>query len=345
MSGVQGSILIWGAGAIGGVVGAYLIRAGLPVVFVDIDAAHVEAINSRGLEIEGPIEQFTVQAKAFTPDAVQGQFGCILLCVKAHHTRGAAEQLKPHLAPGGYVASFQNGLNELEIADVVGRENTVGAFVNFGADYMAPGLVQYSGRGAVVIGEIDGALTPRAKALHETMLLFEPNAVITDNIMGYLWGKLGYGALLFGTALTNASICEALDAREPRELFRRVAGEATEVAMKLGVNALGFNGYTPEAFAPGAPDAAADASFDAMVAHNAKSAKTHSGIWRDLAVRKRKTEADAQLGPIVSFGAEVGVPTPATQGVIAMIHEIEDGKRPLAWENLAELEAALPPKA
>jgi 2-dehydropantoate 2-reductase len=345
MSGVQGPILVWGAGAIGGTVGAYLARAGLPVTFVEKDADHVAAINAHGLKIEGPIEQFTVHAPAFTPDTVQGVFGCIMLCVKAHHTREAAEQLKPHLAADGYVASFQNGLNELQIAEIVGRERTVGAFLNFGADYLSPGIVHFSGRGAVVLGELDGAATPRVQALHETMQLFEPRAVLTDNIMGYLWGKLGYGALLFGTALTNASICDALDAREPRPLFRRIAGEATAIAGKLGIRPLGFNGYEPEAFAPGASDAAADASFAAMVAHNATSAKTHSGIWRDLAVRKRKTEADAQLGPIITFGTQVGVPTPATQGMIAMVHEIEDGARPLAWKNLDELARSLPPQA
>ena len=345
MSGVEGPILVWGAGAIGGTVGAYLARAGLPVTFVDRDADHVAAINARGLEIEGPIEQFTVRAPAFTPETVKGEFGCVMLCVMAHHTKEATRQLAPHLAADGYVASFQNGLNELDFADLVGRERTVGAFLNFGADYMSPGVVQFSGRGAVVLGELDGRTTPRVRALHETMKLFEPNAVLTDNIMGYLWGKLGYGALLFGTALTNASICDALDARDPRPLFRRIAGEATSIAARLGIQPLGFNGYEPAAFASGASGEAADASFDAMVAHNAKSSKTHSGIWRDLAVRKRKTEADAQLGPIISFGRQVGIPTPATEGMIAMIHEIEDGKRPLAWENLDELARSLPPQA
>jgi 2-dehydropantoate 2-reductase len=79
-----------------------------------------------------------------------------------------------------------------------------------------------------------------------------------------------------------------------------------------------------------------------MVAHNARSAKTHSGIWRDLAVRKRKTEVDAQLGPIVAFGNKHGVRTPCTERLIAMIHEIEDGNRPRAWENLAELARVMP---
>jgi 2-dehydropantoate 2-reductase len=333
----QDAILIWGAGAIGGTVGAYLARAGVRVVFVDRDLDHVAAINAHGLTIEGPIETFTVPAQAYGPDDVPGAYRRTLLCVKAQHTEEAARSLAKHLAQDGYVASFQNGLNELVIADVVGRERTVGAFVNFGADYMAPGVVQFAGRGAVVLGELDGAVTPRLQDLHAQMLLFEPNAITTPNIMGYLWGKLGYGALLFATALTNASICEGLDAREPRPLLRALAGEAVEVATRLKVACLGFNGYDPAAFAPGASDAAADASFDAMVAHNAKSAKTHSGIWRDLAVRKRRTEADAQLGPIVTFGEQVGVKTPVTSNLIALIHEIEDGTRPLAWENLDEL--------
>jgi len=331
-------ILVWGAGAIGGTLGAYLVRAGVEVVFVDRDVDHVDAINRSGLRIEGPIESFSVRASARLPQDVDGVYDIVLLCVKAHHTEGAARALAPHLASGGYVASLQNGLNELVIADIVGRERTLGCFINFGADYLSPGVVHFGGRGAFVLGELDGARTPRVGALCELARRFEPNAIVTDNIMGYLWGKLGYGALLFATALTNDSICDALDAKPPRAMYRRLAHEAVAVAEALRVKPLGFNGYDPEAFATGASDAAADASFDAMVAHNAKSAKTHSGIWRDLAVRRRPTEVDAQLGPIVSFGARVGVPTPTTRELIAMIHEIESGARPLQTGNLAELE-------
>ena len=76
-----------------------------------------------------------------------------------------------------------------------------------------------------------------------------------------------------------------------------------------------------------------------IAAHYRAHTKTKTGIWRDLAVRKRKTEVDAQLGPIVRFGQEALVPTPATQALIAMIHEIEAGQRPLAWENIGEIAA------
>lgn len=309
------------------------------MLFVDQDADHVAALNAAGLSIEGPIETFTVPARAVLPDQMEGVCDRILLCVKAHHTRDAALALAPHLAEQGCVVSLQNGLNELEIAEIVGRHRTMGAFVNFGADYLSPGIVLYGGRGAVVLGELDGTSTPRLSEMHRLMQAFEPAAITTPNIMGYLWGKLGYGALLFATALTNASICDVLGAPGAQPVLTAIAAEAVAVADTFGIEPIGFNGYDPAAFRPGGADCAA--SFAAMVAHNALSIKTHSGIWRDLAIRHRKTEVDAQLGPIVTFGTNRGVPTPAVAGLIAMIHEIEDGTRPLDWANLDALGRAV----
>ncbi len=330
------TLLIWGAGAIGGTIGAFLARAGHDVLLVDTVAEHVAAMQADGLTIEGPVESFTTPVRAATPDRVTGQFDRIILAVKAHHTEAATLTLRPHLAPGGYVASFQNGLNELVIADVVGPANVVGAFVNFGADYLAPGRILYGNRGACVVGEVNGAISERVTALRHQLATFEPDAIVTDDIMGYLWGKLGYGALLFGTALTDDSIADALADPAYRTALTAIAREAIAVAGAKGVVPRGFNGFDPVAFAPDGADAAVDASFDAMVAFNRGSAKTHSGIWRDLAVRKRRTEVDAQLGPVVTEGERAGIATPMTRQLIALIHAIEDG-RPLARANLSQL--------
>ena len=334
-------VLIWGAGAIGGTIGAYLARAGHDVTFVDRAAEHVDAINAHRLTISGPIAQFAVPAAAYTPETVQGQWETVLLCVKAQDTAAAARALSPHLSPQGYVVSVQNGLNELVIGEIVGKPRTVGAFVNFGADYLEPGLIMYGGRGAVVLGEIDGVLTPRIEALHAVFSDFEPNAIITRNIWGFLWGKMAYGAQLFVTALTNESIAAALADPAYRAVYIAIAKEVLAVATAQGVTPEAFNGFDPHAFMPDTDMAVSLHSLDDMVVFNSKSAKTHSGIWRDLAVRKRKTEADAQLGPIVSFGGKHGVPTPLTARTIAMIHEIEEGVRPLQIANLDELKALL----
>lgn len=334
-------LLIWGVGAIGGTTGAYLARAGHDVTFVDRAADHVAAINTSGLRITGPLAEFVVHAPAFTPETLSGQFETVLLAVKAQDTADAARALLPYLSQSGYVASFQNGLNELVIAQIIGKEHTVGAFINFGTDYLEPGVIHFAGRGAVVLGELDGKVTPRLKALHQTLLDFEDRAIITANIWGYLWSKLAYGAMLFATALTNESIADCLADPAYRSLYSALGREVMTVATARGVTPEEFNGFDPHGFMPSVDPAVSNRSLDEMVAFNRRSAKTHSGIWRDLAVRKRRTEADAQLGPIVTLGAEIGVAAPLTARLIELIQDIENSKRQQSLATLGLLKSCL----
>ncbi len=336
-------LLIWGAGAIGGTLGAYLARAGHGILFVDTDPAHVARINQNGLTITGPIASFTAPAKAVTPDVLKGIFDCIVLAVKTPATEAAARALAPHLSPEGYVVSAQNGLNEDLIAKIVGPDRTMGCFVNFGADYLGPGEILYGGRGAVVVGEIDGRMTARVKALETLFQDFEPEAMASPNIFGYLWSKMAYGAMLFAEALTEASIADCLDHPGYRELFIALAREVLAVAQARGVTPEAFNGFDPAAFLPGGDEQAARASLDTMVAFNRRSAKTHSGIWRDIAVRKRKTEVDAMPGTVAALAREHGLTAPLCARLTALVHEVEDGHRPQSWQSLDALKTAMLP--
>lgn len=331
--------LVWGAGAIGGTLAAYLVRAGHDVTAVDSVSAHVDAINRDGLHITGPIESFVMPMPAFTPETVHGTWDMIVLATKAHHTESAVRGLLPCLSTNGCVISAQNGLNELTIARMVGDARTVGAFVNFGADYLEPGVIHYGGRGAVVVGEIDGVMSPRVHAIRDAWAAFDDRAIATPNIWGYLWGKEAYGAMLFATALTNESIADALAMPHYRPVYVALAQEMLAVAAARGVSPESFDGFDPAAYLTTAPTGAADRSLDQLVAHNRKSAKTHSGIWRDLAVRKRATEVDAQLGIVVTLGRAADVPTPLTARLVALIHEIERGERAQSLSVLDELAA------
>ncbi len=333
-------ILIWGAGAIGGTLGAYWARAGENVVMVDIVAEHVQACRTDGLSISGPVETFTQIVPSITADELEGRFSRIVLAVKAQATEVAAHALAPHLADDGYVLSAQNGLNELTIAGIVGEERTMGAFVNFGADWHGPGDILFGNRGAVVVGEIDGSVRDRTRDMHRLLSIFEPDAVLTPDIWSYLWGKLGYGALLFATALTDDSIADVLAMERYRPTLTALASELTALADLQGSDALGFNGYAPEAFRPDADPEALQSSFVAMTDHNARSAKSHSGIWRDLAVRKRRTEVDPQLTLPVEIGGALGMKMPLTRKLIALIQEIERGQRPQSLETLDSLKGA-----
>jgi 2-dehydropantoate 2-reductase len=303
-----------GAGAIGGTVAAGLIRDGHEVLLCDADAEHVAAINRDGLRIEGPVEELTVAATAVTPDALPGGLGAVLLAVKAHHTAAAVEHLAPRLAPDGFVVSLQNGFNEDAIAAAVGRERVVGAFVNFGADVVGPGRILRGNRAAFWIGELDGADTPRVRGLVADIA----DARQTGNIHGFLWSKEAYGAILFATAVSDLSIADALAEPRYRPLYLALAREVLAAAT---AEPEPFDGFDP---------ADLEGSIDRLVAFNRGSAKTHSGIYRDLAVRHRKTEVDNMLealdGPLVRQTA-------------ALIHAIEDGRRVCERANLELLAA------
>jgi 2-dehydropantoate 2-reductase len=322
----------------GGSIGAWLQRAGRDVILVDRDVRHVEAIRNGGLRITGPVEAFTVPVRALEPGEVEGRFPVILLAVKAHHTEKAARDLEPHLTEDGYVVSVQNGLNERVLARLLGAHRVVGCFVNFGADVLEPGVVMRGNRGAVVVGELDGTETERVREAHQLLCLFEPDAVLTRNIWGFLWGKLAYGAILFATALTDASIADVLDSRRHRPVLTELAREVMRVAHARGISPEAFDGFDPAALAPGSAPEEAAASLDDLVRFNRGSAKSHSGVWRDLAIRKRKTEVDAQIAPIAELGGEVGVETPLIRRLVELIHEVEEGRRPQAWATLDALE-------
>lgn len=334
-------VLVWGGGAIGGCVAAFLARAGVPVRMVDIVAEHVQASRTGGLAIEGPVAQFTQVVDAATPAELEGRYDCILLAVKAQHTGEAVQQLLPHLAPEGVVVSLQNGLSEQLIAAAVGPQRTVAGFVNFAADYLAPGRIGFGNRGALKLGEMLPGLTPRVESLAELLRAFDADTLAVPDVWRFKWGKLSYGSLLFATALANETMSETLADPQHRPLFVALAREVLGVAALVRVQPVGFDGFDPAAFAPGAGDEAAAASLDKMAAHYRHSTKQRSGVWRDLAVRKRKTEIDSQIAEIVRVARACGAQAPVTEILIRLIHEIEAGTRAIARENLLEFADAV----
>src|SRR5262249_13191137 len=176
----------------------------------------------------------------------------IFLCVKAHDTEAAAAALAPFLTADGCVVSLQNGLNELVIAAKVGEHRTVGAFINFGADYLSPGVIHYAGRGAVVVRENDGRTPQPGHRLHHLLKHFDDRAVLTPNIWGYLWSKLDYGALLIATALTNESIADCLASPRHRQLLIALGREVMAVAVAARPQPRSRTGFEPRPLPPGA---------------------------------------------------------------------------------------------
>jgi len=331
------TLTIVGAGAIGGTVGAYLARAGEPLTLADRDAAHVAAMRERGLTIQGFAETFTVPVDARRPDELTGPLDTVLLAVKAQHTADAVAAIEPLLTPASAIVSLQNGLCERIIAELVGPDRTVGSFVNFSADYIEPGVIAYGGPGSVYVGELDGRESDRVRTLKD-VLSHWGTVQVTRNIWGYLWGKMGYANMLFATALADETMADVIDRYRP--LMVELSSEIYAVADREGVTVEPFDNVEPSLYYP--PEqrrpAAIDRSFDELVARRRRDGKSKSGIWRDLAVRHRKTEVDQQIGLVADIGAGHGLPMPLTRRLVAMIHELEDGRRAMSWDNVDELD-------
>jgi 2-dehydropantoate 2-reductase len=331
-------VTVIGAGAIGGTIGAHVVRAGTPVRFVDADPDHVAAMRARGLTIKGFAETFTVPVEAANPSELMDPLGTVLLAVKAQHTADALKSVAPLLGPDSCVVSLQNGLCERLIADVVGADRTVGCLVNLSADYLEPGVIAYGGVGAVRLGELDGRLSDRVLELQRLLSAWGP-VEVTDNVWGYLWAKLGYANMMFATAMTDEPAGETISAYRP--LMVELASEVYEVAAREGVRPEPFDGIEPDLYHP--PQTrdwtAIDASFDRWLEKSKSNQKTRTGIWRDLAVRRRRTEVDEQIGRVAEIGRGHGLPMTLTSRLTEMIHELEDGTRQRGRGNVDELES------
>jgi 2-dehydropantoate 2-reductase len=306
-------LTIIGAGAIGGTIGAHMFRAGHDITLCDADTAHVAAIREHGLRIEGPVNEFTVDIHAITPDELPDTIERAIVAVKSLHTASAAELLRDRLAPDGYVLTVQNGLTAGTLMDAVGPDRAVSSFVNFGADAMGPGRIMQGNVATFRVGELTGGeITPRVRELANAL----PYAVATDNVLGYLWGKEAYGAMLWAGAVSDLPIAESL----VRPAYRPVMiAIAQEVLAQAPVPVESFDGFVPDDL---------EASLDRLAEFNRKSAKSHSGIYRDLMVRRRKTEVDE---------VHKDIQGPIFDKVVELIHDIEQGRRTCEVRNLDEL--------
>lgn len=330
-------ITVIGAGAIGGTIGAYLDDSGCDITLVDVASEHVGTINEHGLRVTGARGDKVFRPRAILAEELKGPLGVVFLCVKGHFTEVAMDWIGPLLAPDGYVLSLQNGLNETLIAQHIGPGRTVGAFVHFGADLIEPGVIQLGYEETIRVGELDGRITPRLTALADTLSYAMP-ARVTGNVWGFLWGKLVFGATGFVVSCVDAPVAEVIDDPLGRALCRAASAEAYLVARTQVEKVESIGEFDPNAFATGEDmEEHADGALATLADSWRGAIKQHMGIWRDLKVKKRKTEVDMQVAPIVATGREQGIPTPVNTAVLEIVHQIEAGKRGMGRDNLDEI--------
>ncbi len=331
---------VFGVGAIGGIIGGYLARAGEDVMLIDTWPANIEKIKADGLTVTSIEEEFTVEALALHVGEVamvRPQLDAVFLAVKSYDTQWAAKFIEGYLAPGGFIVSAQNSINDDAIAEMVGWSRVVGLVITLGGEMKEPGHVNRTSaadRHAMTVGEPNGLTTPRAQKIADALSVIGSSKV-TANLWGERWAKLGNNcssnAVSGFTGLSSGGL--RLDPRS-RALAIAIVGELLRVAGALGVSVEPIAGIPADLWAAAETDGAAREEAEQLMIDGAKAfGAGRPSLAQDVS-KGRKTEVDLLNGYVVRRGKEVGVPTPVNQQVVEVTTRVEAGELEQALENL-----------
>ena len=349
---MQKRIAVVGAGAVGGYVGASLAHAGHDVTLIDPWPEHVEAVRANGMNLYGmtEAERRTVKVPAMHLTEVQTlakqrPIDIALVSVKSYDTIWACMMIAQYLAPGGFVASMQNCVNEERVASVVGWGRTLGIIVGggVGVDLYEPGHIRrgYAKRPDVTafyVGEPTGRITRRARELAAIMNDVD-KAQATDNLWGERWTKLCVNGMRNGVSAATGLGGNERDTHDAiRRICIKLGSESVRVGQALGYRLGKIGALDPEklALAGEGDRAALDEIETAMLAGT-------DGSWRapyqrpsmaqDMA-KGRRTEIELMNGYIASEGARMGVAAPTHEMLTRQVLRVERGEIPPRPENV-----------
>jgi len=296
-------IAIMGAGGVGGYYGGLLARTGQEVIFI-ARGAHLQALRRQGLQVNSVHGDFLVAPAHATDNPAEiGPVDFILFTTKTYHTDSAAPALKPMIGPDTIIMPLQNGIDAAaRLGAHLGLAHLVGGATWLSAAIEAPGVIgQYSQFRRIVLGELDGKITPRLQKISETLAAAGITVELTDDISQVLWTKFVFiSAISAIGALTRVSCGEYREVPEARAVLTEAMGEVVAVAQTQGIKLEGdLVGQTLE-FIDNSP------------------INMKPSMQRDLEAG-RPSELESMIGVVVRLGRQHGVPTPVMRLAYAML--------------------------
>ena len=314
-------VCIFGAGAIGGLIGAGLSRTGAELSLV-ARGAHLEAMRARGLRLQIDGEERLVRTRCTDNPAELGVQDYVIIALKAHAISGAVESMLPLLGPQTCIVTASNGLPywyfygmdrtpkdmTLETVDPgrkqwdwFGPERAVGCVVFPAAEVVAPGVIRHEHGRKFPIGEPGGERSVRIETLHRLLTEAGFEAPIRDDIRDEIWLKL-WGNLCFNpiSVLTHATVDVIASDPGTRAICRAMMAEAKAIGERLGLHLR----------------VDADRRIDGMGALGAHK----MSMLQDLK-RGRSMEIEPLVGVVQEFGRLLGMPTPTIDAVLSLVRQ------------------------
>ena len=328
-------VAIYGAGSLGTILGAFISKTGVPIELINRNKAHVEALKTKGAQVVGTMN-FCQPVVAYTPAEMSGTYDIVFLMTKQQHNPEVVTMLKDFLAPDGVLVTFQNGLPEMQIAEILGEERVLGCTVAWGATLQSPGVCELTSEPDALSFSLGAISKQRSKHFDKVKELLElmGKVDVEENFIGTRWSKLLINAAFSGmSAVLGCTFGEAAGPKESRRIVQALIKECIDVCKKGGiriepvqgkdiVKLLNYTNALKRAF-----------SFFIIPIAIRKHAKLKASMLQDLE-KGKLTEVDAINGAVSDYGRRVGCPTPMNDKVVEIIHRIEKGELKPDFSNL-----------
>lgn len=337
-------IAVYGAGAMGTILGALLTKGGIDVDLITRNKVHVDGLNTMGATIlcEADGVEWNIPVRALLPSEMQGKYDVIFLMTKQRNNHEILQTLLPYLKEDGVVCTTQNGLPEPSVAEIVGKERTYGAATSYGATFIGGGKVALTSKIEAMSMEVGGYENANAKnGLLQEILSIAGKAAdnenfvkTTDNLMGARWSKLTINAAFSGlSVVTGMTFGEVAKKRKTRKAALGVIRECIYVAKAAGVKLAPMQGYDMEKLLGGRSFFMRAFAYMVLPIAMKKHKKLVSGMLKDVE-NGRKCEIDFVDGVVVKEGARVGIATPFCAQIVEIVHGIENGLYETDYRNM-----------
>ena len=319
-------IIVIGAGALGGLVGAHMSEAGEDLTLIEINESRTRLLNETGLYIsEGTAGERCVRMRVATSVAGLPPADLLFVAVKSYQTEAAIRGAMPVIGPATYVLSMQNGIGNTEVmAGILGPERILCGITYHSIQHVGPNRLRYrSGIKPIQIAPHDGKIRPEIEAIGEVFRKAGLDTNVVEKIGDVIWQKLLHNAVVNPvSALTGLTCREMLDDDDIQRFMRALCMEIIGVMRARGV-----------------PIVDEEDPYRPVIGSQKALGKNRPSMWQDLA-RSSCTEVDAINGAIVAEAERLGLPAPLNFGLVSFIHSRERQKILRKREITATLAAA-----
>lgn len=335
---------IYGAGAMGTILGAYITKAGNQIDLINRNEKHVSGLKEMGARVVGTVE-FTQKVSALLPSEMEGKYDIIFLMTKQLANKEIVTGLVPFLSDNGIICTMQNGMPEPSVASIVGEDKVAGCAMSWGATFVGDGIAELTtvpSRETLTFsvgrfGKVNEDVFQEIVRLLNVM----GNVKVEENFIGARWVKLLVNSAFSGlSAVLDATFGEIANNKISRKIVQLIIKECIEVGKASNIKIEPIQGKDVAKLFDFQTPFKKWLSYQLIPIAMKKHQRLKSSMLQDLK-KGKNCEIEAINGVVSLYGKKSNTPTPINDLILTIVHQIESGKYEPNWNNIDLFQAFL----